>query len=480
MQFKIQPFKHQLEALAISTKVRDLALLWEMGTGKTACIVNILRQHYFTLGMQRTLILAPVVVLENWRDEILMHSHLKIQQIVVLSSNGRKRIQLIQKEVVGKEVICITNYESLQNDEIKDLILEWAPRILVCDESHYIKNHKSKRAKVVAEVADKTLHNYILTGTPILNNPMDIYMQYRVLDRGQSLGQNFFAFRGHFFFDANEGWSSSAHHFPKWQIRPDRIEELNDIIYRKAIRKTKKECLDLPELITITRYVELSPEQKRLYEEMKRDFVAWLKVQTVDGEKEVASVATIALTKALRLQQIVSGLFKGEDASIMLADIPRAEELQALLEDLTPNHKVIVWCAFEHEISICENVCKKIGVKYELLTGAQNQQGKDTAIRSFRGNSDIRTIIANRRAGGTGVNLTEASYSIVFGRTFSLGDELQSEARNYRAGSERHASITKINLCAKGTIDELVLKRLQEKQDLSNRIIDFVKEVLDE
>ena len=119
-----------------------------------------------------------------------------------------------------------------------------------------------------------------------------------------------------------------------------------------------------------------------------------------------------------------------------------------------------------------------MGIEYTMLTGEQNLEGKREAMDRFNNDENIRVIIANRRAGGIGINLIAADYSIVYSRNFSLEEELQSEARNYRGGSQIHKRIVKIDLCANDTIDERVVEALSKKQNISDTIIDFAKEEL--
>lgn len=471
MQYKVPPFQHQLNAIERSKEMRDLALFWEMGTGKTAAVIHILRAKFNERKtLRRTLILAPLVTLKNWKEEFKKHSNIDTQDVVVLSGTGKKKTQEIMRYHAANKIL-ILNYEALINGEIQRLILEWRPSILVCDESHLCKNYNSKRSKIVAQIADKCEHRYLLTGTPILNSPLDLYMQFRILDKGELFGENYFAYRARYFYDANAGWAHKHNHFPNWQPRIEKFDELNTLIYTKAIRVIKAECLDLPPLITQNIEVELSPEQKRLYKEMERDFVTY-------ALDEKACVATTALTKALRLMQIVSGhvvVDKGE--LIELAETPREKVTRELLQELVPSHKVILWCAFVNDYRRLERICQDLNIKYCMLTGEQSQAQKDQAMDEFRLNSEVYVMIANRRAGGIGVNLVEASYSIVYSRNFSLGDELQSEARNYRSGSEMHEKITKINLVAANTIDALCLNRLQSKEDVAKSVIDLAREL---
>jgi len=145
------------------------------------------------------------------------------------------------------------------------------------------------------------------------------------------------------------------------------------------------------------------------------------------------------------------------------------------LEKLVPDHKVILWCSFIHNYKQLARLCKELDIEYGMITGGQSIDEKNEDIKRFRADPNCRVIIANRRAGGIGINLVEASYSIVFSRNFNLGDELQSEARNHRGGSEVHEKIVKIDLVGENTIDEHVLQALQCKQDLSKTIIDYLE-----
>jgi len=229
----------------------------------------------------------------------------------------------------------------------------------------------------------------------------------------------------------------------------------------------------LPDLIKKRVNVQLSKKQRTYYEQMKRDFVAFVK----ESQKEGIVVAQLAVTKALRLQQIVSGFVMDEDGKVIeIEDNPRLKAVKELLQGLHTNHKVILWCSFKHDYKQLEKVCKELGLEPVFLTGEMNLRGKKDAMDRFNSDDKCRVIIANRRAGGIGVNLVAASYSIVYSRNFALADELQSEARNHRGGSQIHEKITKLDMCALDTIDELVLEALQNKQSISDKIIDLAKE----
>jgi SNF2 family DNA or RNA helicase len=205
---------------------------------------------------------------------------------------------------------------------------------------------------------------------------------------------------------------------------------------------------------------------------MAKDFIAFIK--SAKTQKIEASVAQLAVTKLLRLQQIVSGFLKtAEGEEHLFKDTPREKALEEMLLSLTPNNKVIVWTTFKADVRIAQNICKRNNIEYTLLTGEQSGPAKQRSIDDFTSGLEVRVIIANRKAGGIGVNLVEAKYSINFSRDFSLESELQSEARNYRGGSEQHDSIIKIDLIAKGTVDEEVQQALEQKQTISDIILDL-------
>lgn len=481
MDFKIKPYKHQLEMIEKSKTRDNLGFLWEMGTGKTGGVINCLRLQYAKRKrIMRTLVLTPPVTLYNWREEFSKHSKIPMSEILVLDCSGSKRLKKLTDFIMNYEkalvrnCVVLTNYEALQSKPFHKILMEWQPEVVIADESHYIKNHKAIRAKKTVELGDKATIRYIMTGTPILNTIQDIYMQFRFLDKGDSFGKNYFNFRSRYMQDENEAWSNRPQHFPKWGPKAEMFRELSVKMHSISSRILKKDCLkDLPPLIKTKRRISLSSEQLRMYKQMKNEFITWIKDKHDSGAPK-AVVANIALTKALRLMQITTGFVKTEDEKIIEIEgkNPRIEATRELLEELTLNNKVILWCSFKHNYKQLSKLCDELNIQHTFLTGGMDTKQKHESMREFKENKDVKVIIANRRAGGIGVNLVEASYSIVFSRNFSLGEEKQSEARNHRGGSEIHDKIVKIDLCAKNTIDELVLIALQNKQALSDVIVD--------
>jgi len=481
MQYYIKPWSHQLDAIESAKHTNELFLAWEMGTGKTATAINILRHKYRDRQrFMRTLILAPIATLRNWERELYSHAQLGHNALLVLDeSNKRKKLmetELFSNGSLHPGKIVLLNYEAVINKDIHKMLMLWQPEILILDESHYCKSPKSKRSKAVLDLSDRAEYKYLLSGTPILDKTgMDLFQQYLIMDNGRTFGRNFFTFRNAYYVDKNERMRGTQKYFPDFRPRPGAFGDIALKISPSMIRKTKQECLDLPPLIRVPYYVEMKGEQKRVYKEMRDDYLAFIKTESDSGLPETA-LATVAITKALRLQQIVSGHVPTDAKRVHdFGVIPRLEALQDLLSELTPQHKVIVWACFKHNYEAIAAVCESLKINYAMLHGGIRGKKKDENIELFRGDPDCRVMIANQAAGGIGINLTEASYSIYYSRDFSLEHDLQSEARNHRAGSEVHDKITRIDLICRDTIDELVFKCLAEKQSVSDKILTWTK-----
>lgn len=459
---------HQKEAvMRYYERLREgkkyFALFLEQGTGKTATSIAILRLIWrMHKEPKRTLILCPLIVVKNWSREIAKFTPEAVsREVVVLEGDKKKRIRTLEENL--DKNIFITNLDVLNTHFWQKHLSKMRFDVLIFDESQKIKSHNSKRSKELRKVSDTIPYKIILSGTPILNSMMDIWGQFRVLDRN-ILPENFFVFRSKFFTDKNSGMPKYKH-FPDWQPKGESYGVLERIISENSIRKTKEEVLDLPPLVRQQVYVPLTSEQKKVYKQMSQEFIAFL-----DDE---ACVAEIALTKLLRLMQICCGLFRVDDSGYKRVATKKISALHELLEDIAPHHKVIVWANFAENYKDIAGVCDSLGLAYRMITGGQNAQERQQGIDDFQTDDSVRVMIANQSAGGVGVNLTAASYMIYFGRNFSLNDDLQSEARAHRGGSEVHESITRIDIITEDTVEEEVTAALRGKKKLAELLLDI-------
>lgn len=419
-------------------------------------------------------------------EEFAKYSKIPAERIFLLRGDAKQREKILTyaKEKWPAGFIVITNYEKMvgrrdpggkgiTDAPLAKALREWGPEILVLDESHKIKDMRSGRTKAVHKLALK-IHNpsikyrFLLTGTPVLKDPTDLFAQFLALDGGATFGPDFWAFKHRYLVDKNASFKTKPNYFPKFEIRPGAIEEISAKMASRSMSVEKEACLDLPPLVRQRIYVELTPAQRKIYEEMRKDLIAFL--------DDKACVARMALTKALRLMQIASGFAQCEDGTtVELKDTPKELALRELLTELAPDHKLIVWAVFRDNYARIRRVCESLNLPYVELTGDVPDTKKWENVKAFQNDPAVRVCIGHPGSGGIGVNLTASSYSIVYSRDFSLGNDQQSEARNHRAGSEIHAKITRIDLVARKTIDESVLERLERKEQVSDAVL---KEIL--
>lgn len=459
----MQLWKHQQLAIEKARSTLNLALFFDVGTGKTATMINILREEYaFNKSIVNTLIYCPLTICAQWKTEFERFSKVNQDQILVLTGTGKSRVDALRKaRATGRQFIVITNYESVQIELFYQEILALSPKILVCDESQKLKDPASVRSKKIFPIAQECSRRFLLTGTPILNSMLDIFGQFKILD-SKVFGTSFWSFRQKYFYDKNAGMPSHVH-FPDWQPRPESAGEIGAKIASISCQARKHECLDLPPLTKIVIPVELSPDQRKVYEDMRRYFVAEVNGSFMSAE--------FAMTKVMRMQQVMAGFSQPDDSEnvIRFKDNARLKALEELLESMG-KEKVIVWTVFKATYRDIAQVCDKLGLKHAPLTGEQSINEKNFNVHNFRV-GDTQVLIANPAAGGTGINLTEAKYAIYYTRSYSLEQYLQSEARNFRGGSEMHDKITHYHLVAKDTLDEIIMQALLNKQNVAEKVL---------
>ena len=492
MEFLTPPWPHQLESFERAKDLSYFAFLYRPGRGKTKVAIDTCRYKYaHARRVLRTLIFTPPVVVDKWQEEWLKNSKLTSTEVRTLTGPGVERMRQFQKwgfsttsiGVTGR--VFITNYESLLMKDLYQRMFEWEPEIIILDESHRCKAHNTKRSKLMDGLCNprnpKTKRLlprpqvFLLTGTPLLNTPADMFFQWKLMDGGEAFGKYFTRFRDQYFRDRNAGMrQNSQRYFPKWELRTkekDFFDGAGEIGFRaqKYSHVVQEDDPRLPPLILITLDTEMLPEQKKIYKEMKQEFVTWL-------EGEVVS-ASMALTKALRLMQIASGFVKTEEGNIKsLPETPKDAALKDLLEDFAPHHKIIVWAVFKENYSRIRKICDGLGLPYVELHGDVAEGQRQKNIDAFNTSAETRVLIGHPGSGGIGIDLIASDISIYYSRSFSLEFDIQSEARNRRGGSEIHKTITRYDLVCKGTIEELVLKRLRAKKEISESVLMEMKE----
>lgn len=478
----IKLWDHQKKAIEEASKMNYYALFHEMGVGKTCTVINILKNKFNeNKKILKTIIFTPPSVVSQFRSEWFKYSKVSHDRVIELKGSQEKRLgTFLNNKNTG--TIFITNYEALLMKDLYKEFLKWNVEAVVLDESHRAKNHSTSRAKALQALTNPVGKCrpivYLLSGTPILNSPLDIFQQAKIMIGGwptlpyfetrekRHLIDNFYHFRARYFYDANAGMPSHIH-FPNFQIRTmqksgfDAMAEISEIIKRIGSNVTKDDCMDLPEEVTIIRKLGMTPEQIKNYREMKDHLITY-----INGKECVAS---IALTKALRLMQIASGFLTVEDNAreqeqVHFKNTPKEQCLKELLEDITPNNKVLVWAVFKNNFKQIREVCDSLKIKYVEVHGEISETKKKESIELFKTDDSIRVFISHPISGGIGLNLTNAPCSIFYSRNFSLEQYLQARGRNHRG--QQTQKVTHYDLVCEGTIDEQVVEALSKKEEI--------------
>lgn len=452
-------WKHQQEIFDRIKDASHWALFCEVGTGKTAVVIKLIESHW---AKRPVLIVCPKSVRQSWVDQVTLFSDLLSDRAQIIEGSPAKRKEKLRDRY---KLIHIMNYETAVSS-FASLPYYY---FIVCDESHYLKSHTAKRTKAMIKLAGIADFVFLMTGTPMPNGILDIFSQFLILDRGRTFGKNWFAFRNHYMQDLNAAWRDKLHHYPKYEPKEGAFEKVLYLISKKSTSLKKDDCLSLPDQVYQSLICEMGDEQRRAYNQMSVNYIAWLE----SGESVTAG---IALVKLLRLLQISNGFVQNESGAVYrFKKNPKMELLKEQLKDLTPYHKVIVWANFIANLEEIYAFCSESNLQPARLYGEYNIA---TDIDRFQSDPRCRVMVANPASGGAGITLSASSVALYYSNSFNLAHRLQSEGRNHRIGSERHSKITYIDILNKDTIDFLVLGAIKSKKKLSDMVLSLSKENL--
>jgi SNF2 family DNA or RNA helicase len=458
---------HQQKAVELARSRPHLALLLEMGTGKTRTMIEILREDFWAQKrVRKVLIFAPLSVCAQWKTEFAKFSKVPQDQIHILTMDGKTRAKKLQAVLeAGRGGIVVTNYEAITIKGFYEVLLAWSPEIIILDECQKLKNPSSQRAKKIYPLCMTAHRRFILTGTLFTNSLMDIYGPYKALDTN-IFGPSYWRFKTEFFYDKNAGMPKHLH-FPKWEPLPNALPRLTAAIASTSVQARKEECLTLPPLVKTNVPIDMSPAQRKVYRDMEKEFVAELKGAVI--------VSEFAMTVQLRLRQILAGFVSSGVGSKpeYFDDNPRLDALEDLIDSMG-QAQCLVWCNFAPMYPKIGERLNSMGVSNAYLTGEQTALQKQKSLEAFK-TGQAQVLVSNPAAGGVGLNLAEAAFTIYFDKSYNLEHMLQSESRNHRAGSEQHMRVTHYHLTVMGSIDEVIHEALIGKKEIGETILAWAR-----
>jgi len=465
-KFRKKPYKHQLTALEKSWNKETYGYFMEMGTGKTKVLIDNMSMLYDKGKIDGALIIAPKGVVKTWYEqELPAHLPNHIENVTVLWQPliNKKQQEKLESlfEIETALQILVMNVEAFSTKkgvEFAQKFLNSHRTLMAIDESTTIKNPNAKRTKSIIALSDLSKYRRILTGSPVTKNPLDLYSQCKFLSPWLLDFSSYYAFRNRY------AEMKTLHmHGRSIQVidKFKNLGELSDQLKGFSYRVLKEDCLDLPDKIFIKRNISLTPDQFKLYEQMKE------KAMAVLNGKSVTTVN--ALTQLMRLQQITCGHFTADDGSTQPIKNNRLSELIDILDET--EGKAIIWAHYQHDIiNIIKEVVKVHGpgsiVDYYGLTPQSERQDN---IRKFQDDPKCRFLVGTPSTGGYGITLTAANTVIYYSNGYDLEKRLQSEDRAHRIGQKK--PVTYVDLICEETVDEKIVKALRKKINIASEVL---------
>jgi SNF2 family DNA or RNA helicase len=444
-----KPFDHQKETSSFLTLHRRAFCFNEQGTGKTSSVIWAADYLIKEKFINRVLVICPLSIMQSAWEADLFKFAMHRTCAIAHSYSKEKRIQAIQSDAD----FVIINYDGLEI--IKDEISNAKFDLIVVDEANAYKNVQTKRWKILASVIRSETWVWMLTGTPASQSPTDAYGLAKLINP-TGVPKFFGAFRDMVLQKITQF---------KWIPKPSSERVVHQVL-QPAIRYTKEECLDLPDMTYVTREVPLSAQQNKFYEAIRNNMM------TVAAGEEITTVnAAVNLNKLLQLS---CGAVYSDSGEIVAFDAKN--RMTALLEVIEEaSHKVIVFAPFKHAIEIIAEEMRKNKIPAEIIHGGVSATKRTEIFSRFQTEDNPRVLIIQPQAAAHGVTLHAANVVVWWGPITSIETYLQANARVHRAGQRNPCTVVHLQ---GSPVEKRVYKMLSEKVDIHTRLIDLYKNIL--
>ncbi len=451
------PHEYQSYATSFIETHPESAMFLDMGLGKTVITLTALNNLLFDyFDAHKILVIAPLRVGANtWPSEIAKWDHLKNLKVSVAIANGEKnRLKAFEK----KADIYIINRENVEwlVKKVEEKVLRFDYDTIVIDELSSFKNGRAKRFKALLKCRPYIKRIIGLTGTPAPNSLMDLWAEYRLLDKGQRLGKFITNYRQEYFREGAKKGNIVFKYIPL----PGAEELIYEQIADMTISMRALDHLNMPQLVKSEYRVRLSSEDMKCYRTFARDLAIEIK------DKQITAANAAVLTN--KLIQVANGAVYIEN-SVDYTEIhdKKLDALEALIEGAN-GKPVLVAYWFKHDLDrIMERLSQMEDVTF-------NEIKTPDSIKEWN-NGEIQVGLIHPLSAGHGLNLQEGGSTIIwYSQCFSLEAYEQTNARLYRQGQKDNV-VSVIHIVAEDTIDEKVLKVLDGKATIQDALIDAVK-----
>ena len=472
---KANLYKHQIRganmalrafgALDAKTPGGGFGELFEMGCGKTLTTIAVAGALYNLGKIDRVLVVAPTSVCSVWPHDLNQFATFPWEARVLLGDKKKRLKALNELENWPFKAlrIAVINYESTHREGIFEALAAYKPDLIVCDESQRIKNPSAAQSKALHKLGDAAPFRMILSGTPVQNNAVDLYSQYRFLDPAV-YGANFYAFKNRYCIMGGYG----QHQIVGYRNMDELVEKEHSVAYRV----TKEECLDLPQQTFINRYVQFTDAEQAIYEQLRKS--SFLELET--GENVTA---TTILTMYLRLMQLTGGFLTADESTRpKQVNTAKLDALADIVDDyvVDAGKKLVIFARFRAEIAAIENLLRLRKIQYGSIYGDVPMEERGKIVDDFQTNPDTKVFVAQIQTAGLGITLHAASTAVFYSYDYNYANYAQALARIHRIG--QRLPVTYIHLVVDGSIDEKILAALENKEDMAKTVVDSWREAL--
>ena len=443
------PFAHQKTTAAFLTMHRRAFCFNEQGTGKTASAIWAADFLMKQGKIKRALVVCPLSIMDSaWRADLFSFAmHRKVD---IAYGAKDKRRQIIE----GDADFVIINYDGVEI--VADAIANGGFDLIIIDEATHYKNPQTRRWKVMNALLGPDTWMWMMTGTPAAQSPLDAYGLAKMLNPNSVP-----RFMGT--FKQQVMWQVTRF---KWVPKDDATETVFNAL-RPAIRFTKDECLDLPEMTYVKREVPLTAQQKKYYQQLHDQMML-----QADGEEVTAANAAIMMNK---LMQISCGAVYSDDRETIEFDISnRYKVLREVIDE--SSQKVLIFVPFKHTIEILVQRLRKDKITADFISGDVSASKRTALFKQFQEQPDPRVLVIQPQAAAHGVTLTAANTVVWWGPTSSLETYAQANARVHRSGQKHKCTVVQLQ---GSSVEKHVYKMLDNRINVHTKIVDLYKELLD-
>jgi len=443
------PFDHQKKTSSFFTMNKRGFCFNEQGTGKTASAIWSADFLMNKGKISRVLVICPLSIMDSaWRADLATFA--PHRTVDVAYGSLKKRAKIINQ---GAEFVII-NYDGV--DIVLDEVRNGGFDLVIVDEATHYKNPQTKRWKTLRKIVDDNTWLWMMTGTPAAQSPLDAYGLAKLINP-DAVPRFFSSFR-----DMVMQQLSQFRWMPK--------ENASDIVFnalQPAIRFTKEECLDLPEMTYVKRKVELTKQQTKYYEMLRKQLV--MKV----GDDEISAVNAAATMN--KLLQISAGAVYTDDGGALEFDIKnRYKVLKEVIDE--SSQKVLVFVPFKHTIDVLVSKLRADKLTTEVIRGDVPAHARTDIFKRFQNDPDPKILVIQPQSAAHGVTLTAANTVVWWGPTSSLETYAQANARVHRSGQKHPCTV--VQLQGSG-VEKRVYSLLDKRIDVHTKMIDLYKELLD-